>query len=135
MLGECVLFWINDIWGGFVGLMINYIKVYFICVILEGVVFNFVEVYEVVLVLDDIIYVIGGILVYDVWCKFLVDILNWEICVLYMIEGLSLGVVIIGMWLLGILKDFNLKYILFIKVVYYLSENVFKYVELCLIFK
>ncbi|HLR08742.1 MAG TPA: gluconokinase [Bacillota bacterium] len=110
MLGERAPLWDAKARGSFFGLSIHHKKEHMIRAVLEGIIYNL---YTVLLALEELvgeprrIQATGGFARSDMWRQLMADIFERPVIVPKSFESSCLGAVVLGMYAIGEIEDFN----------------------------
>ncbi|MES1220164.1 MAG: gluconokinase [Bacteroidota bacterium] len=109
ILGERAPVWDADAKGVFIGIKSTHTLKHFMRAVIEGVCFSLLQLLNTMeeKTTIDMIYVTGGVTQSPLWLQMLADILNKKIKVLKSADASAMGVVYLGMYATGAIKDWN----------------------------
>ena len=109
ILGERAPVWDADAKGVFMGIRSTHTLKHFMRAVIEGVCFSLLQLLNTMeeKTIIDMIYVTGGVTQSPLWLQMLADILNKKIRVVKSADASAMGVVYLGMYAKGFIKDWN----------------------------
>ncbi|MCW3117845.1 MAG: gluconate kinase, family [Chitinophagaceae bacterium] len=109
ILGERAPVWDADAKGVFIGIRSTHTLKHFMRAVIEGVCFSLLQLLNTMeeKTTIDMIYVTGGVTQSPLWLQMLADILNKKIRVVKSADASAMGVVYLGMYAKGFIKEWN----------------------------